>query len=85
MKVCSITTRLAGIDNKTLLPNLDLIGNTFVSKIGYQSKGCATITKMDARLVIDALGADHSMLDVVERAGSAEQRDGFCRIRTGHR
>jgi hypothetical protein len=52
MKGCSITTRLAGIDNKTLLPNLDLIGNTFVSKIGYQSKGCATITKMDALLFI---------------------------------
>lgn len=85
MKVCSITTRLAGIDNKTLLPGIDLIGNTFVSQIGYQSKGYATITKMDARLVIDALGADRSMLDVVERAGSAEQRDDFCRIRIGHR
>ena len=46
MEVCSITTRLAGIDNETLLPGVELVGNTFVSQIGYQSKGYATIPIM---------------------------------------
>ncbi len=46
MEVCSIATRLFGIDNKTLLPGLEVVGNTFVSQIGYQSKGYATIPIM---------------------------------------
>lgn len=46
MEVCSITTRLAGIDNATLLPGLELVGNTFVSQLGYQSMGFATIPIM---------------------------------------
>jgi intracellular sulfur oxidation DsrE/DsrF family protein len=46
MEACSITTRLAGIDSETLLPGIDLVGNTFVSQIGYQAKGFAVIPIM---------------------------------------
>lgn len=46
MEACSITTRLAGIDSETLLPGIELVGNTFVSQIGYQAKGFAVIPIM---------------------------------------
>ena len=46
MEVCSIATRLNGVDNQSLLPGLEPVGNTFVSQIGYQSKGYASIPIM---------------------------------------
>jgi len=46
MEACSIATRLAGIDGQTLLPGIALVGNTFVSQIGYQAKGYASIPIM---------------------------------------
>lgn len=43
MEACSIAARLFGVDGATLLPGIDFVGNTFVSQIGYQAKGYASI------------------------------------------
>jgi intracellular sulfur oxidation DsrE/DsrF family protein len=43
LEACSIATRLFKIDNKTLLPEIKVVGNTFVSLVGYQTKGYALV------------------------------------------
>jgi intracellular sulfur oxidation DsrE/DsrF family protein len=43
MEACSVATRLFGVDNAKLLPGIEPVGNTFVSLIGYQAQGYATI------------------------------------------
>lgn len=43
MEACSVATRVFGVDNATLLPGIKPVGNTFVSLIGYQAQGYATI------------------------------------------
>lgn len=43
MEACSVATRLFGVDNGALLPGIKPVGNTFVSLIGYQAQGYATI------------------------------------------
>ncbi len=43
MESCSIAARVLGIDNKTIVPAVKPVGNTFVSLIGYQQKGYALI------------------------------------------
>ena len=43
MESCSISARILEIDNETILPGIKPVGNTFVSQIGYQKKGYATI------------------------------------------
>ncbi|MEA3642220.1 MAG: DsrE family protein [Lamprobacter sp.] len=43
MEACSVAARLFKVAPSNLLPGIDFVGNTFVSQIGYQSKGFATI------------------------------------------
>jgi intracellular sulfur oxidation DsrE/DsrF family protein len=43
LEACSIATKLFKIDNKTLLPEIKVVGNTFVSLVGYQAKGYALV------------------------------------------
>lgn len=43
LEACAIATNLFKIDNKTLLSAVKPVGNTFVSLIGYQSKGYSLI------------------------------------------
>jgi len=43
IEACSVATSLSGVDNATLLPGIEPVGNTFVSLIGYQAQGYATI------------------------------------------
>ena len=43
MESCSVASRLLGIDNDTIMPEVKPVGNTFVSLIGYQKKGYALI------------------------------------------
>lgn len=43
LESCSVTTRLLGIDNDTIMSEVKPVGNTFVSLIGYQKKGYALI------------------------------------------
>jgi len=38
-EICAVATHAFGIDNKTLLPGLTLVGDGFISLIGYQSQG----------------------------------------------
>lgn len=43
LEACSIATKLFKVDNKSLLPAVKPVGNTFVSLIGYQAKGYSLI------------------------------------------
>ena len=38
-EVCAVAARVFGIDNKTVIPGLTLVGDGFISLIGYQSQG----------------------------------------------
>ncbi|HKJ77022.1 MAG TPA: DsrE family protein [Gammaproteobacteria bacterium] len=38
-EVCDVATDVFGIDNATLLPQTELVGDGFISLIGYQSQG----------------------------------------------
>lgn len=42
-EACAVATRLFGVENKNILPQVTVVGNTFISLIGYQSKGYALI------------------------------------------
>jgi intracellular sulfur oxidation DsrE/DsrF family protein len=42
-EACAIATRLFKVDNATILPEVTVVGNTFISLIGYQTKGYAVI------------------------------------------
>jgi intracellular sulfur oxidation DsrE/DsrF family protein len=46
MEACSIAMRLFGVDTTTLLPGIEPVGNTFVSLMGYQMQGYASILIM---------------------------------------
>ena len=43
IEACSIATELFKVDHSTLLPGIQVVGNTFVSLIGYQAKGYSLI------------------------------------------
>ena len=38
-EICAVATRVFGIDNSTVLPGLTLVGDGFISLIGYQAQG----------------------------------------------
>lgn len=38
LEVCSIANRVFGVDNDTVLPGMDVVGDGFVSLIGYQAQ-----------------------------------------------
>ncbi len=38
-EVCAVATRVFAIDNKAMLPGLTLVGDGFISLIGYQAQG----------------------------------------------
>lgn len=43
IEVCSIANRLFGVDNASIKPNFHVVGNTWVSLIGYQAQGYAVV------------------------------------------
>lgn len=43
MESCSIASRLMGINNESYISEVEPVGNTFVSLIGYQKQGYALI------------------------------------------
>lgn len=43
VEACAIATNLFKVDTNTLLPGIEVVGNTFVSLTGYQTKGYALI------------------------------------------
>ena len=38
-EICAVATRVFGIDNDTILPGLTLVGDGFISLMGYQAQG----------------------------------------------
>lgn len=38
-EICAVATRVFGIDNETVFPALNLVGDGFISLIGYQAQG----------------------------------------------
>lgn len=38
-EICAVATRVFGVDNSTVLPGLSLVGDGFISLIGYQAQG----------------------------------------------
>lgn len=38
-EVCAVATRVFGIGNKTVFPDMTLVGDGFISLIGYQAQG----------------------------------------------
>ncbi|VFQ44624.1 DsrE family protein [Desulfoluna butyratoxydans] len=45
-EACAIATDLFGVDNGTVLPEVKVVGNTFISLIGYQAQGYGTVPVM---------------------------------------
>jgi intracellular sulfur oxidation DsrE/DsrF family protein len=45
-EACGIATRMAGVDNASLIPGVEPVANTFNSLIGYQTKGYAIVPIM---------------------------------------
>lgn len=43
VEVCSIANRLFGIDNASIKSNFHVVGNTWVSLIGYQAQGYSVV------------------------------------------
>jgi len=43
MEACSISARMQDIDNDGIISDVTMVGNTYVSLIGYQSKGYSVI------------------------------------------
>lgn len=43
LEACSIATAIFGVDNATILPEINVVGNTFISALGFQSDGYAPI------------------------------------------
>ena len=39
MEVCAVATQVFGIDNTSILPSMDVVGDGFISLIGWQSQG----------------------------------------------
>lgn len=39
MEVCAVATRVFGVDNETILPGMDVVGDGFISLIGWQNQG----------------------------------------------
>lgn len=42
-EVCQYAVKVMGVDEATIMPEIDLVGNGFVSVIGYQMQGYAVV------------------------------------------
>ncbi|WP_028109047.1 hypothetical protein [Ferrimonas futtsuensis] len=43
LEACSVATSLFEVDNATILPEIAVVGNTFISSMGYQAVGYAPV------------------------------------------
>jgi|GEM_PF-2391018 len=43
LEACSIATGIFGVDNATILPEIVVVGNTFISSLGFQAVGYAPV------------------------------------------
>jgi len=39
MEVCAVATKVFGVDNDSVLPEMDVVGDGFISLIGWQTQG----------------------------------------------
>jgi len=39
MEVCAVATKVFGVDNDSVLPEMDVVGDGFISLIGWQIQG----------------------------------------------
>ena len=39
LEVCAVATEVFGVDNDTILPGMDVVGDGFISLIGWQTQG----------------------------------------------
>lgn len=46
LEACNVAAELYAVDSKDLMPGIVMVGNTFASLIGYQTKGYALIPLM---------------------------------------
>jgi hypothetical protein len=37
--VCAVATKVVGVDNQTILPEMKVVGDGFISLIGWQTQG----------------------------------------------
>jgi uncharacterized protein len=44
MEVCMYAVKVMGVDPATLMPEIDRVGNGFISVLGYQAQGYALVT-----------------------------------------
>ena len=44
IEVCDYALKVMGVDPATILPEVDHVGNGFISIAGYQAQGYSTIT-----------------------------------------
>ena len=44
MEVCLYAAKVLGIDPTTLMPEIDQVGNGFISVAGYQAQGYTVVT-----------------------------------------
>jgi intracellular sulfur oxidation DsrE/DsrF family protein len=42
-EICAVATRVFNVDDKTVLPALNVVGDGFISLIGYQAQGYALV------------------------------------------
>lgn len=42
-EICAVATKVFNIDNEKVLPELDVVGDGFISLIGYQAQGYALV------------------------------------------
>ena len=42
-EICAVATKVFNVDNKTVLPALNVVGDGFISLIGYQAQGYALV------------------------------------------
>lgn len=43
-EVCMYAVKVLGVDPATILPEVDKVGNGFISIVGYQAKGYSVVT-----------------------------------------
>jgi len=44
LEVCMYAVKVMGVDPATLMPEIDQVGNGFISVVGYQSQGYSVVT-----------------------------------------
>jgi len=44
LEVCKYAVKVLGVNPESILPEIDQVGNGFISVVGYQSQGYSVVT-----------------------------------------